>query len=423
MSNREHREIVERIPTPRRSQHEPLVYAAPFPAEEYRDRLRRLREDMAAHDIDVTIISDAKSVYWLAAGKAKFDYADNPIWLVVPVSGKVTAVARRVEHSTFERSVSPVIDEVREYRDGGVIVPYDPEPVVAEVVRALRPAPCTVGIAERYVSVTDFRQLEELVPGLTLQNYPIEHIRAINSPAEISYMQIAANANERALRQAIREMYVGINEWEFMQRVHALHVELLGNLYGGSSVSAQTCQIGRHAHDMHPRRQAAEMQATQSVLGDIALLEPGVFVKDLVGCMMRTVYFGDDPPDFLVEAAKASAEGLQRAMEIIRPGVTAHEADAAIRAPMAERGLDVQSRTGYGCGIGWDVGNAVSLTPGNPQPLETGHTLHVICHSYGQLGFVGMSEQIVVTDTGCETLANEPDKCPHRLFLIHPPDL
>ena len=103
---------------------------------------------------------------------------------------------------------------------------------------------------------------------------------------------------------------------------------------------------------------------------------------------------------------------------MMAPGVRCCDVDEVIRGTLLKSGLDVRSRTGYGCGIEWDEGNTVSLTQDNPTELQEGHTLHVIAHTYGPYGFLGMSEQITVTGTGCEVLADEKTGCPRQLFLV-----
>ncbi|MEX0761902.1 MAG: M24 family metallopeptidase [Dehalococcoidia bacterium] len=398
----------------------PQVYVPPFGPAEYEGRLDRIRTEMESLNLDAVIISDPKSVWWLAAGKAKFEYADNPIWLIVPREdhGPVTAVVRHLERETFERSASNVVEEIAEYRDGGIVMPYDPVPVVADVLRGFNVPGLGLGVAYRYFNVQDYARLKELLPSAKHSNFPAEQVRAIKSAEELNVMSIAARVNAQALYKAIGELRIGSTEWDFMERIRQLHSELLGPDYGGTSESAQTAQFGSHAHDMHPKRLAAEMQTMTAATNAAGNLEPGVFVKSYVGCMMRPVFFGDSAPDVVVRAIEASAEGLEDALAMMRPGVRFSDVDRVIREPMLKTGLEVRSRTGYGCGIEWDEGNAVSLAPGTEGVLQEGHTLHVIAHTYGPYGFLGLSEQVTITNNGCRVLADEDAGCPRQLFLV-----
>lgn len=396
-----------------------LQYLPPFGEEEYRDRLGRLRQAMSDAGLDVAVISDPKSVWWLGAGKAKFEYADNPIWLIVPLEDRlpVTAVVRHLERDTFERSASTVVEEIIEYLDGGEVIPYDPVPVTTDFLGCNFTGSYSLGIASRYFNVADWERLERLAPNARCIPFPAESVRAIKSSEELAVMRMAASANAQALYRAVSELTVGMTEWDFSERVRELHRELLGAEYGGSSESAQTAQFGPHAHDMHPKRLAAEMQAMAATTNSAGNLEPGVFVRSYVGCMMRPVFFGDTVPDVIGDSVKASVEGLHAAIEMMKPGVRSSDVDRVIREPMLRTGLEVRSRTGYGCGIEWDEGNTVSLAPGNDSELQEGHTLHVIAHTYGPYGFLGLSEQVTVTADGCEVLASEDD-CPRTLLVV-----
>jgi Xaa-Pro dipeptidase len=134
---------------------------------------------------------------------------------------------------------------------------------------------------------------------------------------------------------------------------------------------------------------------------------------------MRSLFFGD-PPDIIRRASDANRRALETALEIMKPGVTCGEVDAAMREKIEGEGLDAQSRMGYASGYGWDEGSAASLAPNDPLVLEPGHTFHVIPHSYVEgWGFVGMSEQVTVTENGCRVLANQDESCPRDLLVVN----
>lgn len=397
----------------------PQLYLPPFDLDEYRDRFFRLQDEMQRRDIDVSLITDPKSVKWLAGGKVKFEYADNPIWLIAPAEGdSLTAIVRHLEVDTFRRSCAETVTEIVEYKDGGCIIPYDPL-VAATGFIADTFANRTVGINERYFNVMDYNRLGGLIPGCALANIPVERVRFQHSPREIEFMELAANANALALRQAMSELYVGINEWEFTERVSERHREILKDAYGKSSLSAQTAQFGSHTHDMHIAREKSEMIANVSAAGDVAWLEPGVFVRDYVGCMIRTAYFGNNVPSEVKGGMRASAEAIAQGLRLMAPGVPCEDVSRVMREELARTGLAIKSRTGYGCGLEWDVGNAGSIAPDNPEPLRVGETYHLIAHIYSERhGFFGLSEQVAITEDGCQILADPENSPPHDLLIV-----
>jgi Xaa-Pro dipeptidase len=108
-------------------------------------------------------------------------------------------------------------------------------------------------------------------------------------------------------------------------------------------------------------------------------------------------------------------DALSAVLECVRPGVTcaaAHRAtqDVIDAAGMTER---YRKRTGYSLGISfapdWGEWQVLSLYDGVEVPLEPGMCFHIptALREYGVFT-VGLSESIVVTETGCRILGNVP---------------
>jgi Xaa-Pro dipeptidase len=145
-------------------------------------------------------------------------------------------------------------------------------------------------------------------------------------------------------------------------------------------------------------------------------IEPGVFVKDYVGCMIRTLWFRE-PPARVREAMDATAEAFERLVRAMKPGRTSSEVDAAARRYLTQQGFDMQHRSGYMANEKWMDGGILSLTPGNPLILQPGHLLHTPIHVFVPgVGYVGSSEQVLVTETGCEVIG-DPAVCPRELYI------
>jgi len=101
----------------------------------------------------------------------------------------------------------------------------------------------------------------------------------------------------------------------------------------------------------------------------------------------------------------------------IAPGRSAQEVDAAARGYLTEQGLDMQHRSGYMANERWMDGGILSLTPGNPLVLETGQVFHTLLHVFlPGIGYVGQSEQVLVTESGCEVLGDQ-SVCPRMLYV------
>ena len=132
-------------------------------------------------------------------------------------------------------------------------------------------------------------------------------------------------------------------------------------------------------------------------------------------CAMNT---GIPGSTWCARVDEASIEALNRAIEATAPGRTSHEVDKAARDYFAKKGLDCQGRIGYSCGIDWTEANTMSIEPNNPLVLVPGHIFHYISINFlPGWGYMGASEQVLVTEDGHEVLADRDRTCERILFV------
>ena len=108
----------------------------------------------------------------------------------------------------------------------------------------------------------------------------------------------------------------------------------------------------------------------------------------------------------------ACREGLEAAMAAIKPGITSGDAHQACQEVIDSYGYTdyFRKRLGYSVGIGlrtWSEGDVMDLKGGDERVLQAGMVFHMppALRKPWQLG-VGLSETIVVTDSGCEPLGS-----------------
>ena len=89
----------------------------------------------------------------------------------------------------------------------------------------------------------------------------------------------------------------------------------------------------------------------------------------------------------------------------------AQDVEAAWRKAIARHGLRKDSRIGYSIGVAYppDWGeHTISLRPGDETVLVPGHVLHAILGMWMEGWGIEISETILITDAGCETLTKFP---------------
>ena len=131
--------------------------------------------------------------------------------------------------------------------------------------------------------------------------------------------------------------------------------------------------------------------------------------------MCRTVQLGT-PPQKLVDLATLVVEGFHVALEAIRPGAKCQAVEAAWRRVIARAGLEKPTRMGYSIGLNYppDWGErTASMRPGDTTVLAPGMTFHLIpAMWFDDWGFI-LSETVLVTEAGSESL----NDFPRQLFV------
>jgi Xaa-Pro dipeptidase len=148
--------------------------------------------------------------------------------------------------------------------------------------------------------------------------------------------------------------------------------------------------------------------------GDVVFLEVGGSIRRYAGAHMRVVACGRADSE-IERRAKVVAEALTAAIEAIKPGARSGDVDAACRGVIERAGYGhfFRHRTGYSLGVafppGWGEGHIFDLKPEDASELVPDTVFHLvpILHDPDNHG-VGMSETVLVTESGCEVLTDYP---------------
>jgi len=116
-------------------------------------------------------------------------------------------------------------------------------------------------------------------------------------------------------------------------------------------------------------------------------------------------------PQKVADTAKAVIEGMDAVLGAVKPGAPAESVEAAWRAVIARYGLKKESRIGYSIGVAYppDWGeHTISLRAGDKTILQEGNVLHSILGMWMDGWGLEVSETILVTPKGSETLTRFP---------------
>jgi Xaa-Pro dipeptidase len=239
----------------------------------------------------------------------------------------------------------------------------------------------------------------------------VNWIRLVKSPAEIEYLSQAGRIVERVMRTALEVIEPGLRECDAVAAVYQAQISGLPEFGGDYPAFVPMMPTGEKTSAPHLTWTDEPYRPDQA-----ANLE-------LCGCrhryhspLARTIYLGARPPERLNRLAEVTVEGLNAALEAVKPGETCESVELAWRRVIARAGFEKESRIGYAMGLNYppDWGeHTASLRAGDKTLLQPNMSFHMIVGMWlDDYGFE-CSESFLVTETGCRTLADFP----RRLFV------
>ncbi len=386
----------------------------PFTTEEYADRLDRVRAAMDAAGIDVLVATDPSNMAWLTGYDGWSFYVHQAV--VVGPDGQPLWWGRRMDVNGAMRTAWIDHDRMIGYPDDLVQSRTGhPHAHLADVLADHGWAGARIGVEldNYYYSAAAHQHLTAGLPGATFLDATclVNWQRAVKSERELTYMRRAARIVE-AMHQRIVELI------EPGMRKNALVAEIL-----------HTGAVGAEGHGGdYPAivpllPSGADASAPHLTWDDRPLRTGEATFFEIAGChrryhapLSRTIFLGE-PPDELLRAEAAVAEGLQAGIEAARAGNRACDIASAFYAVLARFGIERSGRCGYPIGLSYppDWGErTISIRPTDDSVLEPGMTFHFMPGLWmADWGFE-LTESILIRDEGpAELLADHP----RRLFV------
>jgi Xaa-Pro aminopeptidase len=380
----------------------------PFALAEYQSRLDQVRAGLAARGIDACLISIPENIYYLTGFTSTGYYMYQT--LILPAAGEPLFVTYLEEKINVIRR-----SWMEHYRTYSVI--EDPIEVTRRAVAELGLTDKTLALEESgfFFPIRTYRQLTQLLPRARWVDGSgvVEQVRLIKSDAEIAYIRQGAKAAMAGMKAAIAAIAPGKTENDLAAEVYRATLQA-GSEYPGSPPYVVSGERSGLPHGTWEGRVLRD--------GDIIFLEHSGCIRRYSAAMMRTCFLGR-PPDVVRRTADIILQGIAKAIDTIRPGVTSGEVDAACRDTILGAGFsDYTHETGYSIGVcyppGWNESHIMNLHPGDPTPLVPNMVFHLVPSLIipEMNGHVGFSDTVVVTATGREVLTNT--EVERRLYVI-----
>lgn len=380
-----------------------------FERTEYLGRIRKARAQMGERGLDLLFITVPENINYLS-GYAGWSFYTHQGLILGPEMDEPLLVVRDMDIACaqFTAFLAPqnVIGYPEEYIGGD----RHPMTFIAQVIKERCATVRRIGIESEsaFFTIAAYQQLTAALPGVQFIDTRalVNWLRTVKSPAEVAAVRQAAVLAGLGLETAHQHIRPGVRESAVAAEIKRAVIKGTAQ-FGGSVPDNPLLASG-------PRTSAPHIPWSDEVLENDAgvTLELGGSRHQYHAGLSRTWYLGR-PPQSLLRLSETVVEGLNTALESVKPGMHCEEVEAAWRRVIARAGYEKKSRIGYSIGLGfqpnWADGTA-SLQPGDRTVLEPGMTFHMICGMWkGKDNFV-LSETFVVTPSGHEVLTAAPRK-------------
>lgn len=371
-----------------------------FSAQEFAERHRRVREAMAARDLEVLLVIAPANIQYLIGTRTK-SYQEFQC-LVFPLDPARPMVVLTRLAEVPEYTDLSLADAVHGW---GGREPEDPIEALGRVLARHGYSPRRIGleIPYYYLSVQDHAKLQqmfsdcEVVDASTL----VEHLKLVKSPKEIEYIRRAVGIAQNAMQIAQDAMRVGVQECEIAGEVYR------SLLVQGGDMPASPLNLvsGDRSCFGHGAPSERRLQA-----GDDVNIEFGGAYRRYTSTIGRQFVMGEPGPRIL-EIYKVAREATDACIELMKPGTPAVEPHLAAKRVIADAGLDDYRlhTTGYGIAPGYPPswGESIHMFGDSPFILEAGMMLSVEppIYIHEERRGVRIIDNVLVTEQGPELLS------------------
>lgn len=372
-----------------------------FPDEEFRRRLKSVRERMAALELDGLLVTVPENIFYLTGLSHQGYFALH--LLIVPLTGEMQLIARAMERVTVNHQVT--LARFQGYGDAD-----DPVDTTYRTLERAGLGSSRLGLELRSNGLTPQRadELKSRLPRARWEDVSglIDEVRLVQSPLELAYTRKAATVTAAMLSASVEAAGPGANEREIAAEAYKAMVLTGGEYPGFHPLIRSTSRLGEE-HTTWQDHRLAE--------GDSLFLEMAGCAGRYHAPAGRLVFIGDAPAG-TQEVAEICLQAFDDVVQSIVPGVEARHVYRAWQSRLDRAGLEDYRRhhCGYLVGIGfppsWTGGNTViGLRHDSRRNLLPGMVFHLMSWLMGTgRGDYFVSDTALLTETGCELLTTFP---------------
>jgi ectoine hydrolase len=382
-----------------------------FTKTEFLERVKLCKAKMQEKGLDVLYVSDPANMHYLTGYDAWSFYV--PQCVVISLDeNEPYWIGRGIDAPSVPMTTYLKPENVYSYLDTYVHTDdCHPMDFIAQTMDMLGFGNKVIGVEmdSFYFTASCYQLMCRHLPNATIKDAGVlvNWLRAIKSEKEIELMRQAGQIMDIVMGNAIEMIEPGGRQYDIVGKI--MHDQIVGTPEFGGDYPAiiPLMPTGKNTSAPHLHWTSEPFKENE------------VTVMELAACrhryhcpMARTIFLGD-PPNYLDELAKVAEEGIEAALDVVKPGIRSEEIEAAFRQTLAKYGYVKSSRMGYAVGLNYppDWGeHTISIRPGDRTILQPNMTLHVMPGLWQDSIGVEISQTIRITEDGYEAFGSIPRK-------------
>ncbi len=381
-----------------------------FSREEYAGRIAKARRAMERQGIELLIVTDPSNMAWLTGYDGWSFYVHQCVLLTQ--EGDPVWYGRSQDAFGAKRTVFMGEADILSYPDTYVQTP-DRHPMdhLSGIIAAKGWDRRAIGVEmdNYYFAAACYRSLQQHLPNATFKDATglVNWQRAVKSEQELVYMRRGARIVEAMHARILELIEPGLPKNELVAEIYRTGIAGVDGHGGDYPGIVPLLPTGKDASAPHLTWDDKPFETGAGTFFEIAGVHRHYHCP-----LCRTIYLGQPPQDML-DAEQALLEGLAAGLEVAKPGNTCEDIATAFLGALKRHGIEKDSRNGYPIGISYppDWGErTMSLRMGDTSVLEENMTFHFMPGLWFDDWGLEITESIVITATGVETLAEVPRK-------------
>jgi Xaa-Pro dipeptidase len=370
---------------------------AALPKAEFDRHLAAVQSQVQLRGLDLLLVNGPENIFYTCGQQSPGYYMFQ--CLCVPNSGSPFLFLRGLEAANARANT--FLDDIVMYEDGENGVERLAQELVRRGYKNKR-----LGVDRRswFFTVEHYECLVNTFGKINDGSGIIEPLRAVKSPVELKQIEQAAKCVEAGMTAAISEIRVGVSENDVAASMIAAAYRT-GSEYVGMEPFVCSGPRSGIRHATWRRRALQE--------GDLVTLENSACYNRYHAALFRTACVGRVSDNKAAAVRDACIEGLEAALQKLRPGNTCADVHNAVQQVVDRHGYTdhFRKRAGYSIGISfapdWGEGNVLSLNHDVHTTLQLGMVFHMpisLC-VHGRYT-VCASETAIVTSNGARPLSS-----------------